>query len=403
MRQVIMRTVLGLVALSVAPGPAAQEIETVGGVRVVHNEKGGTYGMKLPFSLTLVRKVGDIDTGDENTAFHYPSDVAMDGQGNLYVLDSGNGRIQKFGPDGRFLATIGRKGQGPAEFVQPNSIDLDGDGNLVVNDAMQARLQVIAPDGRDARSVIQKDERVYKVRVLRTGNFAAKGSTYPARGPKSGEKKHSELRLLKILDPEGRLVQEFGELAEFGESMTNSYGNAFDFDIDGEGAFYVSFDFQNRVEKYGPGGQLLWRAHRPLNYGTEVKKKGKADLSARTMSAPEMNACAAGIAVDRTGRAWVVTYNRQFRQEEEVHVRMTSVAGRGGARQSSIKTEGNTDLRMTDALKLEVFGPDGVLLGEIPLAHFADVIRISDDNLLLVDRDRGVTVYHYKIVEKGAP
>jgi hypothetical protein len=76
----------------------------------------------------------------------------------------------------------------------------------------------------------------------------------------------------------------------------------------------------------------------------------------------------------------------------------TGVAG--GGTTASVKTEGNTDLRTTDAFKLEVFGPDGVLLGEIPLTHFVDVIRIAGDSLFLIDRERGVTVYQYRIVEK---
>jgi hypothetical protein len=79
---------------------------------------------------------------------------------------------------------------------------------------------------------------------------------------------------------------------------------------------------------------------------------------------------------------------------------MTSIGGPGGVRSVSVKTTGNTDLRTTDAFKLEIFDPDGVLLGEIPLAHFADVIRISGDRLFLIDRERGVTVYEYRIVEK---
>jgi hypothetical protein len=79
-------------------------------------------------------------------------------------------------------------------------------------------------------------------------------------------------------------------------------------------------------------------------------------------------------------------------------VRLSSPTG--GVGRISAKTEGNTDLRTTDAFKLEVFSPDGVLLGEIPLTHFADIIRIAGDSLFLIDRERGVTVYQYRIVEK---
>jgi len=393
---------IGLLPFLPAAGLAAQKIETVGGVRVVHNEKGGLWGKNPKVSLDLVRKIGDIDTEDENVAFNYPSDVAVDKGGNIYVLDSGNTRIQKFGPDGKYLATIGRKGQGPGEFILPDDIDFDKDGNLVVNDSAQSRVHVIIGGGKDTRSVVIKDERIYGVRALASGNYAAKASTYSFPTVKGEGKKPGEMRLFRTIAPDGRIVNEFGQLTDFGEPLTNAGGNATEFDVDGRGALYVSFSAQNRIEKYGPDGALLWRSDRPMNFGTEVKKKGKIDRSGGgiSMSSPEMNVCSTGIAVDGKGRSWVVTYNRQLKKEEEVRTSMMSVGGAGGVSNVTIKTEGNTDLRTTDALKLEIFADDGVLLGEIPLAHFADVIRIAGDSLFLIDRERGVTVYQYKIVEK---
>jgi sugar lactone lactonase YvrE len=118
------------------------------------------------------------------------------------------------------------------------------------------------------------------------------------------------------------------------------------------------------------------------------------------MSSPEMNTCSAGLAVDGKGRGWVLTYARQLKKEEQVQTSMMGTSAGGGVDNVSIKTEGNTDLRTTDAFKLEIFDPDGVFLGEIPLTHFADVIRIAGDRLFLIDRERGVTVYQYRIVEK---
>jgi hypothetical protein len=66
----------------------------------------------------------------------------------------------------------------------------------------------------------------------------------------------------------------------------------------------------------------------------------------------------------------------------------------------TVKREGNTDLRTTDMFQLEVFDPEGVLLGTIPVSQFVDGIWIFRDRLYLLDRDRGVTYYQYKIVER---
>jgi len=393
---------IGFLPFLLAAGSSAQKVETVDGVRVVHNEKGGLWGNSPKVSLELVRKIGDVDTEDENVAFHYPSDVAVDTQGNIYILDSGNTRIQKSGPDGKYLATIGRKGQGPGEFISPSGLDLDEDGNLVVTDTAQMRLHVIIGGGKDVKSIVLKDEPIYGVRSLGAGGYVGRASTYSFPRRNQLEKKISEMRLFRRLDPDGRVNGAFGELTDFGEALTNATGNASEFDIDGQDAVIVSFNAQNRIEKYSPDGKLLWRADRPLNYGTAVKKKGSIDRSGGgiSMSAPEMNVCSKGIAVDGRGRAWVVTLQRQLKKEEEVQTSMMSVGGPGGVNNVSIKTTGNTELRTTDAFKLEVFAEDGVLLGEIPLTHFVDVIRIAGDSLFLIDRERGVTVYQYRIVEK---
>jgi hypothetical protein len=175
--------------------------------------------------------------------------------------------------------------------------------------------------------------------------------------------------------------------------------------VNGQDEIVAAYQYQNRVEKYTPEGKLLWRADRPLNYAVEVRVKGEMKTESQrggmsvSMKAPQMNSVASGIAVDGTGRTWVVTFNRQLKKEEQVQTSMMSSMGAGGQTVSS-KVQGDTDLRTTDALKLEVFDPNGALLGEIPLTHFADFIRIQGDFLFVIDSQRGATIYQYKIVDK---
>lgn len=45
-----------------------------------------------------------MEEGSADGAFFYPTGIAVDGAGNVYVADSGNRRIQKFSPDGDFIA-----------------------------------------------------------------------------------------------------------------------------------------------------------------------------------------------------------------------------------------------------------------------------------------------------------
>ena len=124
----------------------AQKIETVNGVRVVHNEKGGQWGANSEVKLELVRTIGGLDA-EENLSFKEPSDILLDSAGNLYILDSGNNRIQKLDSEGKFIKTIGRKGQGPGEFQAASSMDIDSEDNLFVFDMRSRRIEVLSPDG----------------------------------------------------------------------------------------------------------------------------------------------------------------------------------------------------------------------------------------------------------------
>ena len=50
-----------------------------------------------------------------------------------------------------------------------------------------------------------------------------------------------------------------------------------------------------------------------------------------------------------------------------------------------------------DAFEIEVYGPDGDPLSNIPLAHFADQIRIIGSDLFIVDSYHLQQIYHYEI------
>jgi hypothetical protein len=377
----------------------SQKIEIIDGVRIVHNEKGGKWGNKPEISIKLLRTIGDIDTEDENLAFNYPSDIAMDASGNIYVLDSANNRIQKFGPEGKYLATFGRKGQGPGEFYNPDSIDIDANSFFYVMDTYQNRIQTMKAEGAGDRTIKLMDRFLHKLRCLKSGLLAVKGTLLY----NSFDDKAKPPKLIKILDQEGKILRSFVDAVNYGDGITSVMANSFDYAVDKNDNFCLSYAFQNQVEKYAADGKLLWKADRPLNYGSGVLKKGKMERvssGGMNISSPEMNICSAGIAVDDKSRMWVVTLSRQLRKEEKVQTSSMIVGGVGGISNVSRKTEGNTDLRTTDAYKLEIFDSDGVLLGEIPLTHFVNSIRIIGDNLFLLDQERGVTFYQYRIIEK---
>jgi DNA-binding beta-propeller fold protein YncE len=85
--------------------------------------------------------------GQGRGQFDSPRGISTDSAGNIFVADTGNGRIEKFSPSGAFLSTIGTKGSGHGQLSEPNGIAIDRGGNIYVADAGNHRVEKLAPDG----------------------------------------------------------------------------------------------------------------------------------------------------------------------------------------------------------------------------------------------------------------
>jgi len=368
----------------------AQKIETIDGVRTIHNEKGGQWGSNPAVRLELVRTIGGLDA-DEHQSFYEPNDILLDSAGNIYVLDSGNARIQKFDRDGRFIKTIGRRGQGPGEFRGAYYMDLDRDKNLIVADYGARRIEIISPEGLPLKTIRFRNATSPRIRFLKRDLIVVGGLSSDLLT--STIKKLP--KLFEAMDRSGKTKLTFGDPKDYGDSNTSWFCNAFFFDKDEEDNICLSFKVQNRIEKFDPDGKLLWRADRALAYTTDKIEK-RATKTAWSQ-APKMNSVSSGIAADGKGRIWVITYNRQLADEERAGGRPATTISTG-AGVISRKAPAQPKVVKADAFKLEVFSPDGLLLGELPLAHHAHDIRIFGDNLFIREYYNAI-FYQYKIVE----
>lgn len=375
-------------------GPiSAQKIETVDGVRIIHNPQGGRWGKDLPITISLVRTIGDINTLEENLAFNIPSDIVVDNEGHIYILDSGNNRIQKFDTQGNYLSTLGRSGQGPGEFNSPSSLDIDYQGYLYIADQNNQRIQILNSEGQ-YQKMIRFPYSMYTISLLNSGLIATRASLDLSIYDDDYDQELPPL--VRLIDQEGNIKHEFGEMFDYKSRLINRMGNFFNFFADENDFIYIAFSYQNRIDKYSGEGKLIWKADRGLNYSTKPLDKGKIEKTATGSSyqAPRMNKCSGGVAVDRKGRVWIVTFNRQIKKEEDV-----SMIIMGNSSGTTRRIVGNTDLQETDMYILEIFDNAGILLGEIPLNHFVDDIYIHQDQLFLLDQMRGVKFYQYNIIE----
>src|SRR5579863_4587068 len=102
-------------------------------------------------TLKLLRRIGTGGKSHYLTTpgdFGAPQGVALDADGNVYVTDTLNDRVEIFDADGNFISTFGKAGDGPGYFARPKGIAVDSDGHIWVADQMQDRLQVFNRDGQ---------------------------------------------------------------------------------------------------------------------------------------------------------------------------------------------------------------------------------------------------------------
>lgn len=127
------------------------KIETENGIKVVKNPRDPLYG-EIKFDLQEDLSIGGNEN-DNNYYFPKRVSIAVDDQGNIFAADMGNFRIQKYDKAGKYLRSIGRKGQGPAEFQAPGTIGFDGEGNISIITSLTRALKVFSPDGTYKKSL----------------------------------------------------------------------------------------------------------------------------------------------------------------------------------------------------------------------------------------------------------
>jgi tripartite motif-containing protein 71 len=111
-------------------------------------EPAATASLEHHPELELVWEI----TGDTNS-LSSPVGITVDQDGNVYVMDTENNRVQKFDSNGNFVSMWGSQGNGEGQFQNTSSQDwlghmiVDTHGNLYVIDANNFRIQKFDSNG----------------------------------------------------------------------------------------------------------------------------------------------------------------------------------------------------------------------------------------------------------------
>lgn len=101
------------------------------------------------FDVASGGRIADIGRrGKGPGELNLPRDIALAPDGNLYVVDGGNFRVQVFRQDGTFVRNFGSAGAGMGQFSRPKGIAVDKVGNVYVTDTAFGNFQIFTPDGQ---------------------------------------------------------------------------------------------------------------------------------------------------------------------------------------------------------------------------------------------------------------
>jgi uncharacterized protein (TIGR03663 family) len=250
-------------------------------VAIIGNGKGNGDGQFLPFSDEAV------GTG--------PGGIAVDKQGNIYVADTWNHRIQKFDANGRFLLKWGEfinfgdpnAANDPNrnnKFFGPRGVAIGPDGNVYVTDTGNKRVVVFDPTGKYLRQI---DSGMDAAKVQANYVFNKPGEMNEPIGivvDNAGNVYVADTNNQRIqkFDPQGKFVAQWPVPAP--NWSPGPYLEPF-LAIDGEGNIYATAPTGRKVLKFSPTGQLLG----------EKSSEGAVNLTTPT-----------GIAVTQDGTVYVV-------------------------------------------------------------------------------------------------
>lgn len=229
-----------------------------------------------------------------------PNDVAVDAEGNLYVIDGYNHRVQKFDRNGQFLAMWGSKGVGNGQFKfasgggSGGSITIDEQGFVYVLDTDNTRIQKFDGNGQFLNKwgsrgtgngqfsvpmgvAVDSQGQVYVAdcsrhdiqKFDRNGQFLTR---WGSRGKDDGQFGYciqgvavDEQGNIYVTDGSNHRIQKFNSNGQFlarwgaGGLGNGQFNFPADVAVDTQGNIYVADDTSNRIQKFDSNGQFLIR------------------------------------------------------------------------------------------------------------------------------------------------
>jgi DNA-binding beta-propeller fold protein YncE len=171
----------------------------------------------------------------EPRQFNGPTGLAVDGEGNIYVVDSDNARVQVFGSDKQFRWQWGTRGNLPGQFLNPIGIALDGSGNVYVADTGNSRIQKFSRTGQ---------------LITAWGGYGSDDGQFIEPIAVAADASDN----IYVVDPWNNRIKKFSSTGQFRTSWDYNGGDI-DAAVDSSGDLYILGS--SSIRKFSANGDLL--------------------------------------------------------------------------------------------------------------------------------------------------
>jgi hypothetical protein len=128
------------------------QITTEDRLVVIRNRKKPAPEVKAELVLKEEFTIG-AEATPQKVTLEDPTYIAVGGDGLIYVVDQKAVQVKVFGPNGKFLRSIGKQGQGPGEVGGIRDISFTPAREILVNDTRSKRLHYFTLEGKFLRTV----------------------------------------------------------------------------------------------------------------------------------------------------------------------------------------------------------------------------------------------------------
>ncbi|GAB3494630.1 hypothetical protein GCM10027341_11010 [Spirosoma knui] len=217
-----------------------------------------------------------------------PTGVAVDGEGNIYVADFGNNRIQMWEPKAISGITVagGSGGSTSSQLDSPTGVAVDGEGNIYVTDTFNDRIQMWEPKATSGKTVVGGNGRGSAPNQLYLPAEIAidrQGNLYVA------DFGNSRIQMWEPKEDKVTTVAGGNGVGSAPSQLAFPTGVA----VDGQGNLYVADRNNYRIQLWTPGAS---------SGITVAGGNGRG-------SAPNQLDSPSGVAVDEEGNIYVADYS----------------------------------------------------------------------------------------------